>query len=137
MSTPSLAQQCCNHGTGLKRVIKIRGETEKREFWINADLIYADRKADWESRTLMRKQKQERIDRAKAAAATKQAYTPAPSAVQEKPASSVVPGESDSSVVPEEPVMSTTVAEPKSVMPQLTPIVSKTSDKVQSEDSFR
>ena len=138
VSTPAIAQQCCGHGTGSKRYIKIRGETEKREYWINADLIYADRKANWESRTLVRQQRQERIDKARAAAAVKQANAPVPAVVQEKPgpSSSVVSEKPAPPVVlPEESVI--TDANAGSQMPSLTPIITKTPEKPRPNDPFR
>ena len=63
MVTPHLASELCKYGSGRKIYI----EESKREYWVNADRIQADREADYRARVLARKQKSERESKAKAA----------------------------------------------------------------------
>ena len=48
LSTPELANQQHRHGLGRK----VYAEEDKKDYWVNPDLIWADRKANYDARKL-------------------------------------------------------------------------------------
>ena len=84
MATPTLAEDLHKYKMGRKLVVNGENGKKDKEFWINADLIQADRTADYNARQAKRdkederrKNEQERKDRLKNLASKAATITPA------------------------------------------------------------